>query len=245
MSATREMLKPDPERDALAGEYAFGLLEPAEALAAEARMARDVDFAARVASWRRHLAEIDLTTRPEPLPDDLWPGIEAALARAPSAATQAIPPRAGLLERLWGSIGLWRWGALASAAAALMLAFGLASSVQRAALQPVLVAVLMTADREAAAIVNVAADGRAELKPLKSFEIPAGKAIEIWTLWDRSVGPKSIGLIGQTRGVRLDLRNLPRQPGQLFEMTLEPATGSPTGRPTGPVLTIGNATTPL
>jgi anti-sigma-K factor RskA len=245
MSAALALQTPDPERDALAGEYAFGLMEPAEAAAIETRMAQEPDLAARVASWRRHLAEIDLTAAPQPLPADLWPGIEAALARAPLAEASVTLPRAGLLERLWGSLALWRWGALASFAAALVLAFGLASSVQRAALRPVLVAVLMTADKEAAAIINVAADGRAELKPLKAFDVPAGKAIEIWTLWDRSVGPRSIGLIGQTRSVRLDLRNLPRQPGQLFEMTLEPATGSPTGRPTGPVLTIGNATTPL
>jgi anti-sigma-K factor RskA len=243
MSAITSPLRPDPERDALAGEYAFGLLEAAETVAFEARMAKDADLAARVASWRRHLNEIDLTATAHPLPADLWPGIAAALER--EAAPAKLPATPPLMERIWGSIALWRWGALTSAAAALMLALGLASSVQRAAMQPVLVAVLMTADKEAAAIVNVAADGRAELKPLKAFEVPPGKAIEIWTLWDRSVGPKSIGLIGQTRGVRLDLRNLPRQPGQLFEMTLEPATGSPTGRPTGPVLTIGNATTPL
>jgi anti-sigma-K factor RskA len=250
MSATALSLKPDPERDALAGEYAFGLMDAAEMAAFEAAMARDDDLAARVVSWRGHLSEIDLTASAQVLPDDLWPGIAAALEREPA---QVLPRRApqpvmiahSLLERLWGSIGLWRWGALASAAAALVLAAGLASSVQRAAIQPVLVAVLMTADNEAAAIVNVSADGRAELKPLKAFEVPAGKAIEIWTLWDRSVGPKSIGLIGQTRGVRLDLSRLPRQPGQLFEMTLEPATGSPTGRPTGPILTKGNATTPL
>jgi anti-sigma-K factor RskA len=93
--------------------------------------------------------------------------------------------------------------------------------------------------------VNVSADGRAELKPLKGFEVPAGKAIEIWTLWDRAIGPRSIGLISTTRGAKLDLTKLPRQPGQLFEMTLEPATGSPTGRPTGPILTKGNATVPL
>ncbi|MGL4727564.1 MAG: anti-sigma factor [Bosea sp. (in: a-proteobacteria)] len=243
MSATT--LKPDPERDAASGEYAFGLMDAAEMAAFEARMAREPDLATRVSSWRRHLTEVDLTATLLPVPDDLWPGIEAALEREPAQPALPASPTNSLLDRLWGSIGLWRWGALASAAAALTLAVGLASSVQRAALQPVLVAVLMTADREAAAIVNVAADGRAELKPLKAFEVPAGKAIEIWTLWDRSVGPKSIGLIGQTRGTRLDLRNLPRQPGQLFEMTLEPATGSPTGRPTGPVLTIGNATTPL
>jgi anti-sigma-K factor RskA len=31
------------------------------------------------------------------------------------------------------------------------------------------------------------------------------------------------------------------QPDQLFELTLEPRSGSPTGRPTGPVRYIGRA----
>ncbi|MEG2631164.1 MAG: RNA polymerase subunit sigma-70, partial [Comamonas sp.] len=31
------------------------------------------------------------------------------------------------------------------------------------------------------------------------------------------------------------------QPNQLFELTLEPPTGSPTGRPTGPIHFIGRS----
>lgn len=234
------------EREALAGEYALGLLEGAELEAATLRLARDAAFAAAVANWQRHLHEIDEGAPRQHVPDDLWPGIEAALNRAePPVMASVAQTQPGLPRRLWTSLGFWRFGAFASAAAAFALAIGLAGSVQRGAVQPVLIAVLMTADNEAAAVVNVSADGRAELRPLKGFEVPPGKAIEIWTLWDRAIGPRSIGLISTTRGVRLDLTKLPRQPGQLFEMTLEPATGSPTGKPTGLILTKGNATVPL
>ncbi|MDB5851339.1 MAG: polymerase subunit sigma-70, partial [Rhodoferax sp.] len=45
---------------------------------------------------------------------------------------------------------------------------------------------------------------------------------------------------GQT--VRIPLDKLPPlQPNQLFELTLEPATGSPIDRPTGPIQFIGRA----
>jgi anti-sigma-K factor RskA len=37
----------------------------------------------------------------------------------------------------------------------------------------------------------------------------------------------------------------PPGPDQLFEITLEPAGGSPTGRPTGPILFKGNTTQTL
>ncbi len=44
----------------------------------------------------------------------------------------------------------------------------------------------------------------------------------------------------------LNLSNLPSTgPNQLFEITLEPKTGSPTGRPTGPILMKGLTTPTL
>ena len=70
---------------------------------------------------------------------------------------------------------------------------------------------------------------------------PAGRALQVWTLPSRERGPVSVGLMDQARTLQLSLKDLPPPgPDQLFEITLEPATGSPTGRPTGPVLFKGN-----
>jgi anti-sigma-K factor RskA len=45
----------------------------------------------------------------------------------------------------------------------------------------------------------------------------------------------------QVRTIRLDLRNLsPAQLRQQFAVSLEPAGGSPTGTPTGPVMMQGD-----
>ena len=103
------------------------------------------------------------------------------------------------------------------------------------------VAVLLTHidTNVAAAVVNTFADGRVEMLPLQSIDVPAGKALEIWTLWDRAVGPRSVGLIDRARSTPLRLDNLPLGRDQLFEITLEPASGSPTGRPTGPIIAKG------
>jgi len=96
--------------------------------------------------------------------------------------------------------------------------------------------------REAGAIVNAFANGRVELVPLRPIEVPAGRTLQVWTLWDRAVGPKSIGLTGQSRTLQLNLESLPETvQNQLFEITLEPEGGSPIGRPTGPILFKGNA----
>ncbi|MEI8154770.1 MAG: anti-sigma factor, partial [Hyphomicrobiales bacterium] len=90
-------------------------------------------------------------------------------------------------------------------------------------------------------VVHAFADGRVVLVPITSIAVPAGRALEVWTLPSRERGPVSVGLMNQARTLQLSLKDLP-PPGtdQLFEITLEPATGSPTGRPTGPVLFKGN-----
>ena len=67
--------------------------------------------------------------------------------------------------------------------------------------------------------------------PLTDINVPPGRALEIWTLWDRNVGPRSVGLIDRARTVQLNLDKLPPTgPDQLFEITLAPAGGSPIAR---------------
>ncbi len=59
------------------------------------------------------------------------------------------------------------------------------------------------------------------------------------------MGPVSLGLVDGASSTRLDAPNLPRpKDAQLYEITLEPAGGSPTGRPTGPILAKGFAKLP-
>ena len=80
---------------------------------------------------------------------------------------------------------------------------------------------------------------------LLGMPVPEGKALEIWTLWDRAVGPRSVGLIDRARTTPLRLDQLPLGRDQLFEITIEPATGSPTGRPTGPIVAKGTTSQAL
>lgn len=210
--------------------------------------------------------EENLGVAPNPIPNRVAAPTTApaAMASPPSEApirtapTPSIEPRAPAPRRpaptrpdampgLWNSLAFWRFTGLAGSFAALLLAAGLGYFMREAYRQPTLIAVLMTPDgAQPAAVVNAFADGRAELVPLSNIDVPPGKAIEIWTLWDRAVGPRSIGLIQRAGRTSLKLEGLPKpQPGQIFEMTLEDSGGSPTGRPTGPILNKGEATTAL
>jgi anti-sigma-K factor RskA len=249
MSPSADISLTRGERDALAGEYVLGLLEGADRIAFEQRLESDPELAASVESWRSHFAGIDATATPLAPSPALWSQIEAELAmlaqnatpaRAATTAQRKAHPSAGSrLSAWWNSLFVWRGAAFAGALAAILLAIGLNGALDRARRQPVMVAVLLTEASVAAAVVNTFADGRVEMVPLQAIHVPEGKALEIWTLWDRTVGPRSVGLIERARTTSLRLDQLPLGKDQLFEITIEAATGSPTGRPTGPVVAKG------
>lgn len=248
MSPPPDLKATPPERDALAGEYVLGLVEGADRTALEQRIEREPALAAAVESWRGHLAAIDATARPIPPSPGLWPRIEAEIAVVLPAAERGRLKalKAGkTLADWWNSLFIWRGAALAGALAAILLAIGLNGALDRAKRQPVMVAVLLTDANVAAAVVNTFADGRVEMVPLQNIAVPEGKALEIWTLWDRAVGPRSVGLIDRARTTPLRLDQLPLGRDQLFEITIENATGSPTGRPTGPIVAKGTTSQAL
>jgi anti-sigma-K factor RskA len=243
MSASADTILTPPERDALAGEYVLGLLEGAELVAFARRLDSDRALADSVERWRAHLHPIDAGVRPIAPPPGLWPRIEADLRMTAQTAARPAPatPSAGSrLADWWNSLFVWRGAALAGALASLLLAVGLFAALDRAQRQPVYVAVLLTEAGIATAVVNTYPDRRVEMVPLQNIAVPPGMALEIWTLWDRSVGPRSVGLIDRARTTPLRLDQLPLGRDQLFEITIEPATGSPTGRPTGPIVAKGN-----
>lgn len=264
------MSAPPDETELLAAEYVLGLLDaPDEARAAQ-RVHADAAFATLVETWRARFAELDITA-PAGAPDPaLFARIAATLDQdeapvsSPRAAPEPSPARAetapagpsagrathggadSLMARLWDSLGFWRTAGFAGAAASLLLVLAIAFSPLGRAPQPQFVAVLMGAQGEPAAVVNAYADGTADLIPLRPIAVPDGRVLEVWTLQDPARGPVSIGLAGEARRIRLDLKNLPRTgPDQLFEITLEPRGGSPIGRPTGPILMKGTTSLAL
>ena len=239
--------------NAMAGDYVMGLLDGAEHTAAEQRLATDPSFAHAVSAWRTRLADLDLTAEETPPSPALWQRIADATKIAP---IDALPSARAALRgaTLWHDIKFWRVAGIGGSLAALLFAVimigALTTSrhlrhdlIALAQSKPVYVAVLVNdATKEAGAIVNAFSNGRVELIPLRPIEVPAGRTLQVWTLWDRGIGPKSIGLTGQSRTLQLNLELLPETvQNQLFEITLEPEGGSPIGRPTGPILFKGNA----
>jgi anti-sigma-K factor RskA len=224
----------------LALDHAVGLTEGAQRERAERLLLTDADFAAEVAFWSERMGALDATA-PEYAPATLnWDTLERALNTTP--ARIPAPARMGL----WEQLTFWRTAALAGGLASVLLAAGLSWQVSQPPAQPIYVAVLETPEGRPAAVVNAFADGTVSLVPIESITVPQGRILEVWTLQSREQGPISVGRIDQARRLKLDLAKLKAPSvGHLFEITVEPTGGSPTGRPTGPVLMKGLASTAL
>jgi anti-sigma-K factor RskA len=219
----------------LAGEYVLGVLDGAERDAFERRAAREPRLRGHVAYWQERFADLDKGIAPKDVPPALWAKIEAALG------SKEIKLRAGptLSERLWTSLGFWRGASFAGALASLVLAISIGLLAGRATPQPQIVAVMLTPEGVPGAIAEIFHDGRISVVPIHDFPVPKGKTLQVWTLWDKEKGPISVGLIERTRHALFQRSDLPTGQQQLYEITLEPEGGSPTGRPTGPVLVKG------
>ena len=241
------------ERDDMAADFVMGLLEPAEQAVAEKRIEADAAFAASVDAWRMRLADFDASAETVTPSAALWQRIATTTKKDVNSSLPGMR-NAVLGATLWNNLGFWRATGLAGSAAAMLFAViaigALTTSkelrrdlVALAQSKPVFVAVLVNdTTKEAGAVVNAFANGRVELIPLKDIDVPPGKTLQVWTLWDRAVGPKPIGLTGKSATLQLNLDQLPETvSNQLFEITLEPEGGSPIGKPTGPILFKGNA----
>ncbi len=225
--------------DLSAGEYVLGLLEGATLAEFERRLAHDRTLQAAVAYWREHFSPLDATAAPAPVSAALWNKIESSIGRP--GTVEAVP---SFGERVWSNLGFWRGTSFAWAAASLLLAVTVGLMAGRATPRPIVIAVMQTGDMSPGAIVKAFADGTLTIIPLKDFVVPEGKTMQLWTLWDKTKGPVSVGLIDRTKRARFERADLPQQNDQIYEITLEQEGGSPTGKPTGPVLVKGYATTP-
>ena len=224
----------------LADEYVLGLLDPVEQAQVERRVETDAAMRAAVAASRDRFAELDASTVVA-APETLWQRIDAALGS--SAGASPVAPAEGVRPAS-NDNRLWRPLALAAMAATVLLAVGLGWSVTNRP-EPQVVAILVDTSGAPLAVVEDFAGSSARVTLLTDFPVPAGKTMQVWTLPSQDIGPVSLGLLEAARSVVLEGPDLPQpREDQLYEITVENEGGSPTGRPTGPILVKGFAKLP-
>ncbi len=249
--------------DQLAAAYALGTLRGAARRRFETLARQSPTVRASALIWQERFAsmtELQPTEVPGP---NVWKRIENQLESERHRRPAAVAAQPALLDKLRRSLGLWRGAALASglaSIAAVLVGVGLNREVQTQSGQ--LVQVSQQKDRLAAQLrtapqieyVAVLADGKSDasilvtfdpanqrlvLKRLGGYQEAADKSLQLWAL-PQSGGPKSLGVLGQGKVLRLaavedQVREVPT-----LAISLEPRGGVPgAGGPTGPVLFKG------
>ncbi len=222
-----DLLTPEEEDLALAGEYALGLLEDDELRAFEARLGAEPRLRDLVARWSEDLAE-GLDGVPPVAPPA---GAEAALMRRlfPEA------PRPGFARRFLP----WLLGAATAAAVAFaVLVFGLAVPAPAPELQ----ARMAAEDESLVVLARYDADtGLLEIERTAGA-VPEGRDLELWVIKEDRV--RSLGVIPRdAQGViAVSAELAPDVEGGQLALTDEPLGGSPTGVATGPIVAAGPVT---
>lgn len=228
----------------LAGEYVLGTLSLEQRKALEARLPNEPELQLAVMAWEERFLPYTAITDPVTPSDYLWPRIERSLASRETLAKRARPASAvpQRPRRMLHSLPLWRGAAGFGLAAALVMGVMLANVTDEPATPEYMVVLLAPQTQSAGWVVQAANRQEIQLIPLGTFEVPEGKALEFWTKADDWQAPVSLGLVEPGQPLRLRLDQLPPlEDNQLFELTLEDETGSPTGLPTGPIEFIGRA----
>lgn len=240
------MAAPDrDDRSVLTAEYVLGTLDKAERQQAESLMAADDALRHEVWSWERRFAALGLRLRPRAPAPLVWLGIQRRIATAARGAPGPRPTRAPRL--------LAAWAALATAAS-LVLAVALLRELDRPLPPPQVVTQRLEVPVPAVSYVALlqvpdstmqwavsATPERAQLVVRAAGDPPAAAAgfdPELWLVTD--AGPISLGVMPVSGEARKALSaQLPFGEGGVLAVSLEPKGGSPTGKPTGPVVTTG------
>jgi anti-sigma-K factor RskA len=209
--------------DALAREYVLGTLHgPARARFARVLIA-SVPARRAVLNWERHLAPLARGVPAVEPPPHVWANIEATVG------SRAQRPTRGA--------GLWQ--ALAAGLAVLALLFGGLYLGQGPRIEQARYVAVITDQATGPVWLLQAFTAELRVSTITARPEPAGNSYELWMLPDGGAAPVSLGLIPGAGNAALPLSaqalGVLAQTSTLA-VSLEPAGGSPTGAPTGPVI---------
>jgi anti-sigma-K factor RskA len=239
-------------QDRLAAEYVLGTLRGRARLRFQAWLRDDAALRHSVAEWEGRLAPMAAGVAEVRPPSRVWTAIESRIGRPAPAG------KAGF----WDSLAFWRnWGLAATGcAAALVAAIALRPpqtievpvvktvEVPHRSMQPSYIALLHATAPDGQKLVFIAYAGRTSdelwVKKVALGDAPPDHGYELWGL-PASPGeaPKSLGMVPKDEKGTIKLAAVADQSLKDFPalaISIEPASGSKTGLPTGPVVAKGD-----
>ncbi len=221
--------------DRLAAGYAAGTLRGAARRRFEALLPAHAGLRAATREWLERLMPLTLSVPPQTPPASVW---KAILARIDP------PPASAGAGPAWSRLAFWRGLAGFTSVAAVALAVLVVSPTP---VQAPIVVVLSAAGAPegsvaaASFVASISADGRAVVtRPLVNVGLQPDKSLELWAI-PPGGAPRSLGVISPN-GTTVVQRDKALEGTDTLAVTLEPPGGSPSGKPTGPVLYAGKFT---
>jgi anti-sigma-K factor RskA len=221
-----------PERaDKLAAEYVLGTLRGRARRRFEALLPAHAELRRAVARWHDTLTPLAASVPPLAPGAHVWRRIEDRLFDRPSSPS-IHPP---VTRRWWQHGGAWR---ALGVVAGLGLLFMLARQMTPAAELPPVVVVMSQTSGPPSFVASVAGDGRSlVLAPLGGVTVDANHDLELWQLTEQGA-TRSLGLVSAHRSTEV-LRKRLLKDTLGFALSLEPRGGSPSGAPSGQIVSTG------
>ncbi|MCD2174449.1 anti-sigma factor [Rhizobium sp. C4] len=231
---TPENKRSDRSRDeVLAGEYVLGVLPLPDRLRVEHRLRTDKAFQEIVARWQENLASFNDDYAAEAPPSWLYASVEKKLFN-----TAAADQPKGLI---WSSLAFWRGLTLVTMSAAIFFAASAGGLFHKPAATAPLVATMGSANSSISLVTLFDRQtGRLKVTPVAAGA-EKSKSLELWLIEGDSA-PVPLGVFPDAGDGSIvippDMRNRLKD-GVTLAVSLEPFGGSPTGKPTGPVVASG------
>ena len=236
----------------LAAEYALGTLR-GQARKRMQRLAREDAVVRRaIAEWEARLVPMASAVPEVEPPRRVWEAVRERVAASQAATGPAAPARTSFWDSLafWRNLGLMTSGCAAALVAAMVLQKPQVLEIERVVevpskeMQQSYVATL--ADKGGNVVLLAYASRNSSelwIKHAGTQAITTQQAFELWGLPKDAGGkPVSLGLVPGTEKGTMKLAAAAEQTLKDFPalaISLEPAGGSTTGAPTGPVLYSG------
>ena len=235
-------LNDDPEM--LAAEYVLGVLGAEDVAVIRARLPNVPALAGAVAAWEKRLLHLADEVTPIAPPEEIWQQITTTLHDEMSPA--AISPATAAPARLARSLAFWR----AATAAALTLAAGLAVllfagpglvAIHAGRAIPYTAVLATNQNSGPSWVIQAGANGEILVTSMGPAPKPVDKDLQLWAVAHGETKPVSLGVLPQSGTFVTGNAGLPYA-DLLLLISIEPKGGSPTGRPTGPIVIMGELT---
>lgn len=210
-------------REALAAEYVLGTMPVLVRRRFERLLIADPELRRTVEGWHERFDPIDYGAPAQEPPARVWRAVEQRLA---------LPRQREARPGWLGSLAFWRGATLAAAALAAAVILYVAV---RPAPAPTAVVAILSDDKGEPGWVALenGRGGNIEIAPVRSLALDAAHDFELWAIAGGT--PHPLGLLPPDPGHPLAVQASLVPANGVLAVSLEPAGGSQTGLPTGPV----------